>query len=84
MANDPLWSKYFVNLGLDALDETERARYEELEKKNQELIEKARTNITSFTDKYTGEKTDPEKLKAELKELSPERLAERRQKKILL
>ena len=82
LANDPLWSKYFVNLGLDALDETERARYEELERKNLNLIEEARKSLTTFTDKYTGEKTDPEKLKAELKELSPERLAERRAERL--
>lgn len=82
LMNDPLWSKYFVNLGLDALDETERARYEELERKNLNLIEEARRNVSTFIDKYTGEKTDPEKLKAELEELSPERLAERRAKKL--
>lgn len=82
LMNDPLWSKYFVNLGLDALDETERARYEELERKNLNLIEDARRNVSTFTDKYTGEKTDPEKLKAELQDLTPERLAERRAERL--
>src|SRR5574344_1049480 len=53
LMNDPLWSKYFVSLGLDALDETERARYEELERKNLNLIEDARKSVTNVAKQFT-------------------------------
>ena len=53
LANDPLWSKYFVSLGLDALDETEHARYEELERKNLNLIEEARKSVTNIAKQFT-------------------------------
>ena len=74
LANDPLWSKYFVDLGVDALTDEQRVRYNELMAQNDILIEDAQKKLQNFVDPSTGKSTTVEALQKELDTITPELL----------